>query len=753
MSPESSGRRDELRRGHDHGAAGRMPAQQRLEAGDGAVAQLEERLVLELEFVVLERAAQRVVEGEALLRRDVHVLREELVVAAPHVLRVVHRRVGVAHQRLGVGAVGRVQADPDGGGDVEVVAVQVESAREDFQDLRGDRRGVRRRGDAGHDDHELVAADTRDRVALAHAHEDPARDRLQQAVAELVAERIVDGLEAVEVEEKHGHLRTCAMTLRDRLLDAVAQQYAVGQPGERVVMRHVRHALLGHLAVGDVHRHADHALGAPVGAAMHLRAIGHPVHRSVRPDDAVVDLEVAAVLDRVLERCGEMVAVLGMHALLQGPVVGWGALAGAAEQDIQPIGIAEPVGVRLPVPHAHLRGIHREAQLRLALPQRRLRLLAPRDVGDRHHGADHLAVVVDRGDGHGGVEERAVAAHALGLLDPDRLAVLCAYAQLFRLLGQVRRHDGGLRLEDFAFLPPEELLGRRIPHADHRVQVARDDAQRRGLDHRAQALVAVARGGLELLAQGKLVAQLARGAVGERDGLAAGARHGAEDPVEQERHRQPAHQHEQRQRPQPRVEARRAVVLDAPLAARYANGAVVMKLPAQPSRDVALVAGSEEEERVGAGGRGLALDGPHVVDAQAQVAQQRLAQHVGEHVVDAQHHVHETMQPLVGGGAPEHRQVDHHAEASAGLLRQPVATRDARLAQVASALGGPPRRLPLADVQPQHHLVAGERLDVVEHPVFVAALRRIDVETASRPRGKGTAPPAHPSPTHPGRLR
>ena len=56
------------------GAARRVPAQQRLEAGDGAVAQVEERLVVQLELVVLERAAQRVLERQALLRRDVHVL-------------------------------------------------------------------------------------------------------------------------------------------------------------------------------------------------------------------------------------------------------------------------------------------------------------------------------------------------------------------------------------------------------------------------------------------------------------------------------------------------------------------------------------------------------------------------------------------------------------------------------------------------------------------------------------------------------
>src|ERR671938_471588 len=50
----------------------------------------------------------------------------------------------------------------------------------------------------------IVAAEAGDRVVRAQGGLQPARDRLQQLVAAGVAERVVDHLEAVDVEEEHG---------------------------------------------------------------------------------------------------------------------------------------------------------------------------------------------------------------------------------------------------------------------------------------------------------------------------------------------------------------------------------------------------------------------------------------------------------------------------------------------------------------------------------------------------------------------
>ena len=58
--------------------------------------------------------------------------------------------------------------------------------------------------DAGAEDGELVAAEARDQVAVAHGAAQPVRDLDQQPVAGLVAEAVVDDLEVVEVEEEDG---------------------------------------------------------------------------------------------------------------------------------------------------------------------------------------------------------------------------------------------------------------------------------------------------------------------------------------------------------------------------------------------------------------------------------------------------------------------------------------------------------------------------------------------------------------------
>jgi hypothetical protein len=87
--------------------------------------------------------------------------------------------------------------------------------------------------------HELVAADAADGVADAQLVHQPRGDFLQQLVADRVAERVVDGLEAIQVDEHHRGALAVAVAERERLREAVLQQAAIGQRGERVVVGEV----------------------------------------------------------------------------------------------------------------------------------------------------------------------------------------------------------------------------------------------------------------------------------------------------------------------------------------------------------------------------------------------------------------------------------------------------------------------------------------------------------------------------------
>jgi hypothetical protein len=77
----------------------------------------------------------------------------------------------------------------------------------------------------------------RDGVARPYRLGEARSDAAQQLVAGVVAERVVDHLEAVEVEQEDGRRRAAAAHARERAREAVAEQLAIRQPGQRVVQR------------------------------------------------------------------------------------------------------------------------------------------------------------------------------------------------------------------------------------------------------------------------------------------------------------------------------------------------------------------------------------------------------------------------------------------------------------------------------------------------------------------------------------
>src|SRR6266850_2434643 len=62
-------------------------------------------------------------------------------------------------------------------------------------------------------------------------------DDLEERVADVVAERVVDGLEVVEVEEEKRAALLVPARMRDRLARALGEHRPVRQPGQRVVVR------------------------------------------------------------------------------------------------------------------------------------------------------------------------------------------------------------------------------------------------------------------------------------------------------------------------------------------------------------------------------------------------------------------------------------------------------------------------------------------------------------------------------------
>ena len=152
--------------------------------------------------------------------------------------------------------------------------------------------------------------------------DEPLRDRDQQLVAARVAERVVDRLEAVEVDEQHADHAVRARRALLRLAQPVQEQRAVGEVGERIVQRAVDRVGMilrvgqreaGVLGEGD----EDVALVGVVAAALGTggdgeQAAGHavPGHRSAhQATDALGGqrrIGDVAVLDHVKRQCSDV---------------------------------------------------------------------------------------------------------------------------------------------------------------------------------------------------------------------------------------------------------------------------------------------------------------------------------------------------------------------------------------------------------------------------------------------------------------
>ncbi len=234
--PGRLGQRDELVR-RDEAAARVVPAHQRLDADHlradvDPVPQRDLGLVVQLELVGVQRAAQRGQQAEPVGRVAVPGGVVHLD-AGVLLLGQVHRDVGPAHQLLDVGAVVGVDGDPDARLQLEEHLLEVERLDQRVAHPARHVGDVVVRPDVGHHHGELVAAEPGHQVLRPQHALDPPRHQLEQPVADVVAEGVVDLLEPVQVQQRDREpldVRTI-----DRLAEPLQQQLAVGQPGQRVV--------------------------------------------------------------------------------------------------------------------------------------------------------------------------------------------------------------------------------------------------------------------------------------------------------------------------------------------------------------------------------------------------------------------------------------------------------------------------------------------------------------------------------------
>jgi hypothetical protein len=161
-------------------------------------------------------------------------------------LGLIERQIGVLEQAMGVPPVAREDRHAARQADLDGLAEHPHRAGERPVDVpHAGRRRLGRVG-AGRQQHEFVAAEARDDVLRPREAAQAPRRLDQQGVAHVMAARIVDLLEVVDVEkDKRAAPQARTVTARQRALEGDQQGGAVGEAGERVVLRLMPQAGLG----------------------------------------------------------------------------------------------------------------------------------------------------------------------------------------------------------------------------------------------------------------------------------------------------------------------------------------------------------------------------------------------------------------------------------------------------------------------------------------------------------------------------
>ena len=289
------------------------PARQRLDADNAVARGVDDRLIGGADLVVLDGFEQVAFEQFAARQIGVHGGVIDAGAVAAFVLGAIERHVGIAQNVGGIADTAVDDGDADRGADDDVVAADRIGRAERIDDAAGDslqRVGI---GFAGGDDGEFVAAEPRHQILAAHDAAQPLGDVENELVADVMAERVVDVLEVIEIDIEHGGRRAAGAHIGDDAFEPVAEIDAVGQAADRIVQREMTQLPLAgvdflrgaaHMAKdeadkegearerdGDERHHALHDGGARLGrrpgetrnrAALRIEQVHHAIAAGLR---------------------------------------------------------------------------------------------------------------------------------------------------------------------------------------------------------------------------------------------------------------------------------------------------------------------------------------------------------------------------------------------------------------------------------------------------------------------------------------
>ena len=294
-----------------------IPAQERLDADELARIHAILRLIMQHELILADRAVQF---GFEMRAREIVLLAiaEHAERVAARALRGVHRHVGADEERFGCTPVLRIQRDADRAGHRQALAFDLDRTMAGERELAARARDAFLFEDARQDHRELVAARSRGHGALGQRLLNAPRDRAQHGIAGDMARRVVDGLEAIDIDEEIRERRARFAAFQERIHHRVA----VGEAGEAVGVREPMQFLQTLTLVGGIDAHAHDA--------RHHAVLGHRIDISANPARAVVrqaQTEIALRRGARVQRRAHFLAqrgqIVGMHALRPCGLIGF----------------------------------------------------------------------------------------------------------------------------------------------------------------------------------------------------------------------------------------------------------------------------------------------------------------------------------------------------------------------------------------------------------------------------------------------
>ena len=133
---------------------------------------------------------------------------------------------------------------------------------------------------------EFVTSEARQGVTRPHHAAQPVGYCTEDLIAHVVSEAVVDELEAVEIEEHDHHLTPISRGKVERILEAVHEQFTIGEGGEWIVDSRLGKSLPQRSALGDVLDLNDEIQWI-------LRVVAHARHIERRPYVVAFSMDVA----------------------------------------------------------------------------------------------------------------------------------------------------------------------------------------------------------------------------------------------------------------------------------------------------------------------------------------------------------------------------------------------------------------------------------------------------------------------------